>query len=91
MATCPYCGQSNTKKDEFGYCVKYNCLEVSLVKEKYSKLLKQLTDAWSLPTYKRNYFDGSVYNPRQEKYNEIISKIYQLLGFVPLTVFDKLI
>lgn len=27
METCPYCGQSNTHKDENGYCKKYNCYE----------------------------------------------------------------
>lgn len=22
---CPYCAQTNTRKDEYGYCIKYGC------------------------------------------------------------------
>lgn len=45
MSMCPYCGQTNTRKDDFGYCRKYRCKFT----DEYEKL--------SIEAYKRNYIE----------------------------------
>lgn len=84
MKICLYCAQANTRKNEYGYCKRYNCFEVSGDKSKFEKLQGELREARSLPTYKRNQFDGSVYNPRKIEERWVLLKIQKLLGFVPL-------
>lgn len=68
---CKYCGQSNTQKDAYGYCRKHSCFERSGRKAEVEKLEKKISDAKygpnRLPTYKRNYFDGTPYNPQEQK------------------------
>lgn len=88
MNSCPYCAQSNTRKDEFGYCKKYACFSVSGTKQKFEDLRKQIGNTIFLPTYRRNMFDNSAYNPREEKKSHLIMEIQNLLGFVPLSVLS---
>jgi hypothetical protein len=87
MKSCPYCAQTNTKKDEFGYCKKYSCFEVSGDKKAYECLKDKLRDTIFISSYRRNQFDGSPYNPREEAKSWITLKIQELLGFVPMEVF----
>jgi hypothetical protein len=82
--SCPYCAQTDTRKDQFGYCKKHNCFEVSGTKAKYKELNKKLSDTFFLPTYVRNQFDGSHYNPREEKREQLLKQIVQLLGVAPI-------
>lgn len=86
MKSCPYCAQTETRKDQYGYCKKHSCFYVSGKKEKLESLKRDLSNTIFLPTYKRNVFDGQVYNPRQEKRSFIFGKIQELIGFIPLEV-----
>jgi len=84
--SCPYCAQTNTIKDKYGYCKKYNCFEVSGTKTKLENLKKEFAKAKELPTSKQNQFDGSYYNPRQDEIKWILKKITSLTGYVPLEI-----
>jgi hypothetical protein len=88
MKSCPYCAQTETRKDKYGYCKKHSCFYVSGTKDKLDDLKKQLSDTIFLPTYKRNMFDNQPYNPRQEKKSFIYKKIQELLGFIPLEILS---
>jgi hypothetical protein len=79
---CKYCGQSGTHKDEFGFCKKYNCFEVSGTKEKIEKLeRRKLHVSTTYPTYKRNQFDGIPYNPREDELRWINKQIGEAINF----------
>jgi len=80
MKSCPYCAQTDTYKDQYGYCKKYRCFEVSGTKEKLNSMEKQLSDTIFLPNYKRNQFDGTYYNPQKEERIRIQEKIFKLLN-----------
>jgi hypothetical protein len=82
--SCPYCAQTNTRKDNFGYCKKYNCFDVSGTKTKLEELKCLMSKARKLPTYKRNVFDNTHYNPREVELRELRRRIVQLLGFLPM-------
>ena len=84
MKSCPYCAQTDTRKDQYGYCKKYNCIEVSGVKKRIEFYKNELIDADSLSTYRRNSFNNTHYNPRQEKKDYIIKQMSRELGFVPI-------
>jgi hypothetical protein len=82
--SCPYCAQTNTRKDQYGYCKKYSCFYVSGNKEKYENLKKEMRETIFLPKMKRNMFDGCYYPKRANEQAWIMKKIQNLLGFVPL-------
>lgn len=82
--SCPYCAQTDTKKDQFGYCKKHNCFEVSGTKAKYEDLNKKLSNTFFLPKSKRNMFDGNYYNPQKEEREYLLKQIVQLLGVAPI-------
>lgn len=82
--SCPYCAQTNTRKDKYGYCRRYCCFFISGTKEEYEKLQQQLRNTIFLPRYKQNQFDGIAYNPQKENQSWIRIKIQNLLGFLPL-------
>lgn len=86
--SCPYCAQTNTQKDSFGYCKIHNCFSVSGTKAKYEKLKSDLAKARTLPTNVRNRFDGGYYNPREIEVEWISKKIVELLGFFPMECTD---
>ena len=86
MNSCPYCAQTDTQKDKFGYCKKHSCFEVSGTKKQLEDLKKELSDTILLPKYKRNFLDGTVYNPQKEKRAHVLNQIQKLIGFVPLEV-----
>jgi hypothetical protein len=72
---CIYCGQSDTRKDVFGYCKKYNCYEVSGVKRKVDAIDRQLLmTSITESTYKCNMFDGTPYNPRKDKLRHLLQE-----------------
>jgi hypothetical protein len=85
--SCPYCAQTDTKKDSFGYCSKYHCFEQSKDKTKYEDLKSELRNAQQLPTSKRNFFDGSYYNPREEETHILFKKIVSIFGFLPIEAY----
>ena len=78
---CKYCAQSGTHKDDFGFCKKYNCFEVSGKKQILEDLLKKKQDVQlTYPTYKRNQFDGIHYNPQEDELRWIDKQIIALLN-----------
>lgn len=85
--SCPYCAQTDTRKDEYGYCKKYACFYVSGNKAKLEDLKKELGDRFFKPTYRRNMFDGAVYNPQKEHVSHVQRSVQKLLGFVPFEFF----
>ena len=85
---CPYCAQTDTRKDEYGYCKKYDCFEVSGDKKKLDDLKSQLSGTILMPTYKLNQFDNTPYNPRKEERSWLLKQVETLLGFVPLNLLD---
>lgn len=84
MNSCPYCAQTQTHKDEYGYCKKHNCFEVSGNKNKYLELKKELSNLIFIPKCKRNSLDGTYYNPREIERQWIFKKITDLFGYIPL-------
>lgn len=84
MKSCPYCAQTDTVKDQHGYCKKHNCFERSGAKAKLNNLKKELEKARRMPTCVRNSFDGSYYNPREIEVTFLNKKITELMGYVPL-------
>lgn len=86
---CPYCAQSDTKKDPYGYCKKYNCFIISSTKDKLDSYILDLRKANDLPKYKRNQFDGIPWNPRQVEISWVYKKIQALIGFVPLDAIAR--
>lgn len=82
--SCPYCAQTDTRKDAYGYCKKHSCFYVSGNKEKLEQLRSKLGDRFFKPKYRRNMFDGAVYNPQREHVANIHREVQKLLGFVPL-------
>ena len=78
---CKYCGQTNTHKDEFGFCKRYSCFSVSGKKAQYENLLNERRDIkLNVPTYKRNQFDGIPYNPQEDQLKWNAKKISELLA-----------
>jgi len=41
MKSCPYCAQTETRKDKYGYCKKHSCFYVSGTKDKLDDLKKE--------------------------------------------------
>jgi hypothetical protein len=81
---CKYCGQSNTHKDQYGFCKKYRCFERSGRKAIVEKLQNEISNIKfdsSIPTYKRNQFDGIPYNPKQEKIDYLNKQIVEIINF----------
>ena len=88
MKPCPYCAQTDTRKDRFGFCKKHDCFRASGKEEMLDKLKKEMWDARTLPTNKRNMFDGSYYNPRADQVRWITERTARELGFVPPELLD---
>lgn len=86
MKSCRYCAQTDTYKDEHGFCKKYNCFEISGTDIKFEIWKQQLVDANSLPKLKRNQFDGTYYNPRQIEKEWIFKQIEKEFGYVPFEI-----
>lgn len=79
---CKYCGIKETHKDRFGFCKKYACYHVSGTKEKVENLeARKLHVSITFPTYKRNQFDGSYYNPREDEIRWINKQIGEVINF----------
>lgn len=86
---CKYCAQSNTKKDELGYCIKYNCIERAGKHIIINNLLHELFKMYDIPKYtscqigvvisnpynKRHRFVSSIINKCKIEFNCIPSKI----------------
>lgn len=89
MRACPYCAQTETIKDQFGYCKKYQCFRISGKSLELELILKQLNTLYLIPTYKRNMFDGTVYNPRKEKKSQLLHEVQKSIGFVPLSFLTR--
>lgn len=87
--SCLYCAQTNTHKDEFGYCKRYNCFEVSGNKKKYEQLKNEISDSYKVNNYARNFLDGTHYNPRLQYIDTRIQAIQKFTnGIVPLEIID---
>lgn len=92
--SCPYCAQTDTKKDSYGYCIKYACLIVSGVDTKINDFAKRALSIATMPneyvslniiSYVTNY-----YNLKERKADDLRAKCLKELGFIPGIVSDRL-
>jgi len=90
MTECPYCAQTETRKDRFGYCKKYGCFARSGMQAELDYLIKQARSIWTMPdTY--GQVSGPVtnlYSHRTRKANDIMWDATKIFGFVPLDVVN---
>ena len=84
MTPCPYCAQTDTRKDRYGYCKKFQCFTISGKALELELLQKQLNSLYLIPKYKRNAFDGTAYYPRKEEKARLLHAVQKSIGFVPL-------
>lgn len=85
-APCKYCGQTDTRKDAYGFCRKHSCFERSGRKAEVEAIERKISDikfhpTKRLPTYKRNYFDGRPYNPQAEEVAWLRKKQSEIINF----------
>lgn len=75
MNSCPYCAQTDTRKDEMGYCKKYWCFQRSGKYDILQKLLDRAHKIYFLPKSKhleiRSYVTNT-YSPRDREANNIL-------------------
>lgn len=85
---CLYCAQTDTKKDGYGYCKKYDCFTRSGMKQKLENLVSEAKEIWFMPdTYGQvGTVVSNSYSHRTRKANEIMNKAKNVFGFVPMEV-----
>lgn len=93
MRSCPYCAQTNTRKDKHGYCIVYQCFKTahgdSLKKGR--ELIKTIEDEPdALVPLEITSHVSNFYNARTRKANSVIATIKRWIGFMPEEL-DKLI
>lgn len=92
-SSCPYCAQTNTRKDGFGYCKVYACFKASGKKRVLERLLKRAHNIFFLPESSqlgiRSYVTNT-YSPRTREANDILHEANWELGFVPLELLDAI-
>lgn len=92
MKHCQYCGQTATKLDEFGYCVRYSCFSVSGRKAKLESLVTRarnllfVSDSYRPLSIKSWVSNG--FSERTREANHIIFDTQKEFGFVPRQVLD---
>lgn len=90
---CKYCGQCDTKLDNFGYCIEYECFQragkrdiLDVIKHKASDIY--LLDK-STPLSIRSYVTNN-FNPRDRAAEKIQRDCIREFGFIPQEVRDSL-
>ena len=94
MGMCPYCAQTRTKKDGYGYCKIYDCFGISGKKNKLNQFIKRASDLYDIseqskPLSIRSYV-SNYYNPRTRAANDLIYDVQKEFGFVPFELYDKI-
>lgn len=92
MKECPYCAQTDTKKDSFGYCKQYNCFGISGMRDELNHLIRRAGDIWTMPdTY--GQVSGPItncYSHRTRKANDIMRDATNIFGFVPFELINRI-
>lgn len=93
MPSCPYCAQTNTRKDKYGYCKTYQCFQAAhgANLKKGRALISTINDEPDafVPLSIRSHV-SNFYNARTRKANSVIATIKSWIGFMP-DELDKLI
>lgn len=86
---CPYCAQTDTKKDRFGYCFFTFCFDRSGLRSKLDPLVRRAKDLILIPRNQSKQVSGPVsnfYNVRNRTANRIMQDSVVTFGFVPAEV-----
>ena len=90
MGMCPYCAQTETKKDKHGYCKEYSCFSRSGIKDKESAklgdLIKRAQNLILIPKHSCGQIGMVVtnhYNKRTREANNIMIDAKREWGYVP--------
>lgn len=90
--SCPYCAQTDTKKDGYGYCLKYSCLSLSGTRDKIDGLTKRARAIYTMPdTYGQvGRVVSNPYSHRHRKADDIKCEAKKEFGHVPLEILDAI-
>ena len=89
--SCPYCAQTHTHKDQFGYCRVYSCFYKSGKKGIFDRLKKEASDIYFMPnTYGQiGRVVTNLYSHRSRKASDIFHKAQREFGFLPLEIYES--
>lgn len=84
MKPCPYCAQTETKKDGHGYCKKHDCLGRSGLRAKLEDLCRRAGNLILITGWGQvGRVVSNPYSKRNRAANDLMYEAKKLFGYVP--------